>query len=333
LKDHKGFDESFKKNVKIYKTYKELFGKEYDRDKFIEQIRRLPLNRIFDILSQLLSYEVGDEKINSIVAQCYKKYIDLLEPNNSYRAKVYINSGEFLYSHQSLLNLWKWLLVYGSRSKLQQSIDLEKGIFSVIYFSQIIGDYESELALKHASYYMFQNALFNSSEDIATLFGRALRIYTEVARDKSLFKKKEYIDFNTDFETFYSYSIKEHIAILFAIMSRFLKSKSTPVTTEWRTNFEKYFSESPAYDKAMEIVNSLSASLDEYSEWAKESIDKIWDFRLFQEKPLFLFPDGNYLPISKKYLLDQFFDGLFYKIQDAPKILFLITMKEQGYQY
>ena len=294
-----------------------MFGKKYNKDKFIEQIRQLPLNGIFDILSQLLFYEVKDKKINSKVTQYYKKYIDLLEPNNSYRAKIYMDSGNFFYSHQSLLNLWKWLLAYGDKSKLQQSIDFGKGIFGVIYFSQIIGDYESESAFNHVSYYMFQNALFNSSEDPLTLFGRALRIYTDIARDRSLFKEKEYVDFNTDFESFYGYSIKEYIAVLFAIMSHFLKSKSDPITTKWRTNFEKYFSESIISDKALKIVSSLSASFDEYSEWAKESVNKIWDFRLFQEKPLLLLPDGNYLPISKNYLLNQLFDGLFYKIQAA----------------
>jgi len=258
-------DDNFKKYIKTYCTYKDLFGKKYDKARLIKFIKNLPLNGIFDILSQLAFIDYNDRASNEEVTEYYIKHIDLFEESNTTDAKEYMQGVSqkqqmFIYSPQSLLTVWKWLLAYGDEKRLNESIDLEKEVCIAIYLSQIVSDYNKTTS---AEYELFRNAVFNSTINLKNAISRANFIYIDIAQKKELFNKKEYIDFNDDFKSFYKYSLEEYMEILLPIASGYI-SKANGVHTGWKMNFKKYFSKSLFSEKAEKVVELLSANFEEY---------------------------------------------------------------------
>jgi hypothetical protein len=310
--------ENLKKYVRIYATYKDLFGKKYDKNKLIKFIQGLPLDGIFDILSQIAFHTLNDEKINEVIAKNYIKFIDSVHKGNNSSAKKHMEDAsqkEVLYSPQGLLAVWKWLLAYGNKENLTKSITPDIGIFLAIYLCQIVSDYlYDENTTIPVEYEMFRNAAFNSGMDLRSAIARTSSIYFDLAQNKTLFNEKEYIDFNKDFNSHYGYTLKEYLAIILGVSSLYI-SETKEIHSGWRRDLKETFSKSALAKKVEDIIKSISTDFNESSKWAKETLEEPWNFTLFQERPLFLLPDRTSFPIVPKLLYEQFFNSLFYKIR------------------
>jgi len=312
--------ENFQKYTKYYLTYKSLFGKRYNKEKFINLIQTLPLNGIFDILSQLAFHEPDNERNDKLIVEHYVKFIDSVERGDNSSAKSTLKMHEpdgFIYSLQGLLTTWKWLLAHGNINNLSKNIDLDGGIFSAIYLCQIVSDYLYDENTKvPVEYELFRNAAFNSNVNVLSAVARASYIYIDFSQNRSLFNEKEYVDFNKDFKSYYGYTLKEDIAIILGILSQYVNKATLPIHTSWRANLKEAFSESILADKAKNVIESMSTNFSGSNKWAKETLEEPWNFTLFQKKPLFLLPDGTSFPIAPKLLYEKFFNSLFHKIRN-----------------
>ena len=67
-------DYNFKKYIKTYSTYKDLFGIKYDKSKLVKLIGSLSLNGTFDILSQPSFVSHTDTASNKQIADLYQTY-------------------------------------------------------------------------------------------------------------------------------------------------------------------------------------------------------------------------------------------------------------------
>lgn len=219
-----------------------------------------------------------------------------------------------LYSPQGLLSLWKWLLAYGDKNKLPEYINIDKGIFEVIYLCLIVSDYLYEKDPENIKYEMVRNKAFNKEEDILASIARSKHIYIDLARNKDLYIPEEYVDFNLKFKDTYGYSLEEHFSIIVGIMASFHK-KEDFIEGNWTSNFTKYFSTTKLTRISFNIVDSLTAEFDELTDWSKENIDNPWSFIKFRKKPLFKIDKNTVLPISNKLFKEQLFEGVFHKIR------------------
>jgi len=77
------------------------------------------------------------------------------------------------------------------------------------------------------------------------------------------------------------YSIEDYLTCIITLCLSYLNPKRGMVTDS------RFFKESSLKDKAYYILKPLMFSFEEGKEWAKQTIDKPWDFTLFQKKPFF----------------------------------------------
>jgi hypothetical protein len=298
--------------IEVYATYSDIFGKTFDKEKLISMIYDLPLGGVINILSKLNARERSDAEIRS-------SFISFLKTNPNADYIIPRLEGRTLYTSQGLLSMWKWLLSYGDFNKINEWVDPDQGIFIVLYLHLILGDYlyssESEENDDEIIYELFSNLNFNSELDVYSAFGRACVIYDEIAKDTSNFTTKEYMDINFAFENKYGYSIKEYLACLFSIVATFDAAKQNIQSSGARDiNYFKKFSENVRIE---EIMEQLSVNINDARDWSITSVDNSWNFQLFKEKPLIKLNNGFYLPFSLRFLHEQVYSQLFFKIREC----------------
>ncbi|WP_338542779.1 hypothetical protein [Paenibacillus tundrae] len=298
--------------IEVYATYSDIFGEKFDKDKLISMIYDLPLGGVINILSMLNARERSDTEIRARFYSFLKN-----SPNADYIIQGL--EGRTLYTSQGLLSIWKWLLTYGDFNKMNEWVDPDQGIFIVLYLHLILGDYlyssESEENDDAIIYELFSNLNFNSQLDVYSAFGRACVIYDEIAKDTSNFSTNEYMDINLAFENKYGYSIKEYLACLFSIVATFDVAKQKIQSSGARDiNYFKQFSNNVRID---EIMEQLSVNINNAREWSIKNVENSWNFQLFKEKPLIKLNNGFYLPFSLRFLHEQVYSQLFFKIREC----------------
>ncbi|WP_141305203.1 MULTISPECIES: hypothetical protein [unclassified Neomoorella] len=295
------------KYVKIYATFSDLFGRKFDKQELISFIKSLPLGGLLNILSQITSLPLNDNRIR----EHFISFIESIDENNHVAIRDRLQN-RMLYSHQGLLTVWKWLLAYGDKNKLGSGVEIRRGINILIYLCLIVSDYlyESDGNPVNIEYEMLRNAAFNSQQDMYSSIGRAAYVYIELAQNKLLFNEKEYVDFNTEFNKHYGCTLEEYLAAVCALFALFM-NKDYEIRPVWSKNLEEVFSKTAL---SKDIIKPLLVEFDDASEWARQTLDSPWNFLLFKDKPLLLIDKKIFLPIMVKFVQEQVFIGLFHKI-------------------
>lgn len=65
------------------------------------------------------------------------------------------------------------------------------------------------------------------------------------------------------------------------------------------------------------VIRNQAGTLAEYKEWCESSIDEMWDFKGFLEKPFIKTPAGKTLSLSELTLKNSFFENLFWNIRNC----------------
>ncbi|NOU72533.1 hypothetical protein GC098_14035 [Paenibacillus sp. LMG 31458] len=299
------------KYIGTYATYSDIFGYKYNQDKLIELIKEVPLGGVLNVLSQLNSIPGNDKTIRSN----FFNHLHEVAPELEFVEKKV--APHFLYSGQGLLAVWKWLLAHGDMKKLDDEILIVNAINTIVYLNLLISDYlyDEKVDVERLKYDMFSNAVFNSESDFRNSLARAALMFDEIAGDSSYFNPKEYLDIKKAFLDHYGYSIKEYLSVVFALFAGFMKSKNE-VIPEWnRAN--DYFSASKIPTIANSILEELSMTISEGSTWSKDTLDETWNYTKFRQKPILKLENGTFFPINIKYLYEQVFDELYFKIRQA----------------
>lgn len=303
------------KNIQVYSTYSDLFGRLYDIEELKGWIVDLPMGGMLTVLSQMNFIDRNDNRIKN-------QFIRFLSDSSSVDFKKLSKKLEdqVLYAPQGLLSVWKWILAYGDANKITQEVEIDRGTFLVIYLNLIVSDYQYidyTEDFEKIYYDLFTNMAFNSNHDIGSSLTRAALIYDYIAKNPEFFEKNEYMDINGEFEKKYGFSILEYLAIVEGIYASFQKGENTIDPNFARG--EDYFSKFKNYDNVKMVLNELSMTVEEAKNWAQMHINEPWNFSKFKQKPLIKLPNGFYLPISLKLLEEQAFAELFYKIRHCYK--------------
>ncbi|MNB77501.1 hypothetical protein D3C75_241870 [compost metagenome] len=298
-------------NIQVYSTYSDLFGRMYDTEELKGWLVDLPMGGLLTVLSQMNFIDRDDKRIK-------KQFIHFLCDNTSGDVKLMTRKleNQVLYAPQGLLSVWKWILAYGDLSKITQEVEIDRGTFLVVYLNLIVSDYQyidHTEDIEKLYYDLFTNMAFNSNHDIGSSLTRAALIYDYIAKNSDFFEKNEYMDINGEFEKKYGFSILEYLAIVQGIYASFQKEKNT-IDPRFARG-EDYFSKFKNHENIQLVLNELSMTLEEARNWALMHINEPWNFTKFKQKPLILLPNGYYIPISLKFLEEQAFAELFYKIR------------------
>jgi hypothetical protein len=208
------------KYLRSYIHYSCIFGKKYEKAEFIRRIKELPqIGGFLVIVSQLLSNPSCNEDL--VIRENFIEFLSSLDEHNYFDIREKI-AGHYIYTPQSLLTVWKWLLAYGDLTKLEGSVDRINGLNAVLYFCIIVSDFLNEsIDIENLKYELIQNGNFNNYQDNVAEIARTIWIYDYLAKDKTLYEEKEYIDINKEFKSKYGYEIKQYISYLYGIIFSF----------------------------------------------------------------------------------------------------------------
>lgn len=314
------------KHMGILASYSELIGHKKSKQEIKELVNQMPLLSSYISLSQL-STEVYDEKefrnyfremcLNFINEGFKNEPPPNIVSNQVYEAllqKLDSLKNTVVFSSQSILNIWKWLLAYGNKEKLDQLQEARLNIPSLCYLSLMTNDYlftfNNDIEKIYAE--LFSNLVFNHHTSVNNDISRTFLIYSQIAQDKSLFNN-DFLDINNDFHNKYGYTIKQYLAVVFGLIASFLKPNV--LGANWIKDIDEIYSISNLKDIAKEIISSLTIDINSISTWSKNEIDSFWNFQKFREKPLLMVNDKQFLPFSLRLLEDQLFSGLFHKVR------------------
>ncbi|MBN9653624.1 hypothetical protein J0K78_05030 [Halobacillus sp. GSS1] len=312
------------KYVGILSTYSHIFGEKKRKEDIVRLIQEMPSLTSFVLLSQISTDNYNENELKHKLKNLYLNKLHEIIEREKNPSMISIKSRNKLIKNiekldetvtfppQSILNLWKWFLVYGRKDKLKSAIT-DTNIAALVNLSLMTNDYLYLGNKSKESLYaeVFSNYVFNHEENPLNTISRTFAIYTVIANDLS--NSKNYLDVNNDFVIKYGYSIKEHIAVIFGLIAIFMSPKV--LGEQWIQNIESTFSKSHLHETSKEIVSSLIVNIDEASKWASQNIDTPWNFQKFREKPLLLVNKNEYLPFSQKLLKEQLFSGLFHKVR------------------
>lgn len=119
----------------------------------------------------------------------------------------------------------------------------------------------------------------------------------------------------------YSISIQEYIEAIYIIgkckfENNFNGIKETENLSEYSMLMSSDFIDNQeSKEKVEKVLQILSFDYIEGKEWSIKTRDKDLDFSLFQEKPMYKLDNNIYVPITRKFIDDQTFNSLIYKIR------------------
>lgn len=315
-------------NVGVLATYSEFTGKKKTMEEIKDLVNQMALLSSFVLLSQISTGVYDESKLKETFRQISLRFLNQGFKNNPpskiVSDEVYKEVIKRLdtikttkaFSPQSILNMWKWLLAYGNKERLNDLQDSETNVSALCYISLMTNDYLYQGSSSNEELYaeLFSNYVFNHHENTYNAISRTFLIYTQIAQDRELYDKG-FLDINADFYQKYKYSIRQHLAIVFGITAVFLEPDK--FGEKWIQNIDNLFSNSKLNDIAKDIITSLKIDIEEASIWAEQKIESPWNFQKIREQPLLMINDKEFLPFSLRLLEEQLFAGLFHKVRHA----------------
>lgn len=297
------------RQIQVYTTYSEITGRKYDISRLPAMVRGLPFVAVLSTLSQLTSLDPNDPEVTRSFSRALASAGTSPEAMQTGRRN--------LYSFQGILAAWKWMLAYGEPGNPSDHTSVETALNAAVLLILIVSDLLQEQEIPKdipIGYALIRNAVFNSSQSISLMIGRAYLVYIKLAGQSDLFNKKEYLDIDADFRAKYGYNLTTYLAGLFALYSQLTVSHSA-IRSDWGIDPAKILSPTPLKDVSRGLILPLSFDLAEGRPWALRELDSPWDFSLIQEKPFFLVSETHAIPVSMGHLNYQFFAEVFYRLR------------------
>ncbi len=288
-------------------TYSELYSCEViEQDRIIGKIKTLNPYKMLYIGAFLLNHQKNYINMK-------KAYIDFLERIGLIKSAMYL-SNVYLYSLQGVLYTTKWILANGdfNNSNIIPINEIDAlDMHSFLTLQLMIADYLPK-ELSSQLCYMHKNLILNQKRNCKNDISRAFYIYSELARKVEDYNSNEYLDFNSEFEEKYNYSIETYLSVAFMLLD--LHISDDPKYPEFElNNFIKNLSD---VKTAKKIIVEMSSDIKTIINNAKLHYLDSWDFRLFNDNALLNLNDELYLSLSDKFIINRFFEGLYFNIRN-----------------
>lgn len=297
-----------KDNVSIIEvaTKDTIFGSGVSSKKeIIDRIQNNDRRKILISIGYLLN--------NINLEYVYRKRMAVSKPYRLEIRKQFMHY--MLYSKQGLLLLAKWVVCYGIEKDYDFNIEIDDSIIDeTLWLQLMLADYLQSDDIYSNISYLFKNFSLNSKRNIKNDIARSYRIFAELSRQKELYKAKEYVDIYKDYSSEYKHTITEYLSVLFPILCIHIQKsddKKAPVI-----NVKSFSENIKARDVFLEVLKSKTSSIDELKEWCETTIDNTWDYSQLLTKPFISLGGQFILWLHEDFIINQFFESLFYKIRE-----------------
>lgn len=326
-----------RKNAFAFLTFEDLFGRKSDYNELEQKIERQDnIAYMLPLLSQLASLRPNSNDYALIVSD-FMKYLDFLMKRELDSAKeLYpefdvaagmkeiqrrfknVMRERVFSSPQVSMFLMKHLMVLGSFDSDKEIVDSRLDYIETITMLLMTADHTSPPSINGILVEVFRSYMFYSMSELGTHLSRTLYIYCDLARKEELFGN-EFVNINKKFEEQFGCSVEDYIFILFAMYVLFQKKllDKSQLTYNWFQDVDFTFKQTKLTEVANDIVKSISFTFEEANEELKETYKNPWEFKFFMEKPLFKFKDEAVFPVNMKFLEDNFYEGLFWKMRSC----------------
>lgn len=293
-------------DLKAIATYNSIFESEiYSHEQIIRRIRCLDQRSCLVCIGYLLNnFEIGTEiKANFLARSYYKDSI-----NDRFQEYE-------LYSKQGLLYLAKWIIAYGIETCEEDYVIINEGLIDkVIIIQMMTADYLPSSNIKSIESYLFKNVAINYRRNIKNDLARAYRMFTVLSQQRELYCENEYINFYEDYKIKYGQSINDYLALFFPMIRLHFSDRANECPI---LNIEKFSKKMKKQNEFFKLVKGKSHSIPELIAWCEGTIDNTWDYSQFFIKPFIYLGDGWVLSLHEDFVINQCFEGLFYRIREV----------------
>ncbi|MFR1380583.1 MAG: hypothetical protein ACLSTJ_16695 [Clostridium neonatale] len=289
------------KHSKILAVYSDIYNcNQVEKDRIIKEIKKLNIRNSLIIIKMLLS----DLNTQYYYQKIYwYKYRNNIKDSKNYYSKL-------LFSRQGLWFTTKWILAYGQRG-IKENISIIDDTLKLLHIQIMIADYLDKSEINPLNY-IHKNFYINSERNVFNDIARTAHIYYELAKQKEAYDPKEYIDINEKFNHKYGYTIKEYLSVIFAFYYFNIGKNRYKIM-----NKNNFFKNVVIKEKVNKIINEISKKYFDYKNWALKTINNSWDYEELIKYPLIQLDLELYVSIDKKFIENEFFEGLYYKIVDV----------------
>lgn len=170
------------------------------------------------------------------------------------------------------------------------------------------------------SNFLYGTYHINNDHNVANEFARSYYILEKIGKKSEDFPediRAEYKDYWTAFKERYGYSMTEFLYSLFwELRKYYARDYYLTYSSSWE-DIGAIYKESAMRLIAPMVIRNQAGTLAEYKEWCESSIDEMWDFKGFLEKPFIKTPAGKTLSLSELTLKNSFFENLFWNIRNC----------------
>lgn len=285
---------------KMINTYSYIYKhRAVSKDKIIEMIEKLDVRESLAIIRMLL---------NDINRQYYYKMVYFYKNKGEIRNTDYFEN--LLFSKQGLWYTAKWLLAHGNFYNTNK-LSIINNTMEVLHIQLMVVDYLDSNEINPLRY-IYKNLHLNNSRNIVNDVSRAVYLYSELSEQKDLYEINEYVDINFLFNKKYGYTIKEYISMIFSLYYFHIDGNGYKIMDK-----KSYIKDIKNKEKLSIVIDEISHKYYEYSKWAKESLGNSWDYEEFVKYPMIQIYEGLYISLDEKFIVNKFFESLYYKIVDV----------------
>lgn len=327
-------------NVKLeyILTYSELYGNTVAQEECDGEISQVNMNKAISIICELISLRNAkifcSPNIWGIVFQTKLPFEsslkllyleiekDALSDDSRKLIDPFNSKNKHIISLQGLLLLMKRVLVFGKRDTMEVKnyTIIKEDYVQIIKWGLITSqrlDYSyADIDIQH---YIYANYHTGYVKNPANSFLRTYYMFENLLRHPELFEediRKEYRDYNANFEEKYSYSIMEYLSVLFWNLRIYHPEQTCLSYGNCFCDIGQVYDNTNLRDIANPIIKELASTVDNLYDWSFLTLDSWWDFDEFLRKP-FILVDNEYISISDTTLCNVFMEKLYGKIIDC----------------
>lgn len=236
-----------------------------------------------------------------------------------------LRKDKHIISLQMLLILLKKVIIYGDYSTLEKD-DYKISIddYSTIVKLQLLVDEEFDQQFDEdavdMNHFVYGTFHVNYDRNVASEFLRSYYIFERLTKGKNIFDidvQKEYRNYYAAFYEKYGYTPTQYLSLLFWELSGYYPPKNALIYNNIWRNIEKIYGKTGMREVGGAVISDLSQKVIDYQPWAKETENRMWDFRGFIGFPFLNDSRGNYISISEYTLKNTFFEKLFWMVKEC----------------
>lgn len=317
--------------MELLLRYNDFYGDKVERPNLQEEIKKLNMNKAISIICELIAVRNKKIKVDFELLHGDMQFpfetslkVMLLKLKPEDMNAPILQSNIHIISLQMLLNLLKYVIVYGDKDTINDSKyeitfeDYKKIIDLQLLVTESYDKQFEEFCEKDKAHFIYANYHVNNKKNDANAVARAYYMFEKVLKNPECLDddvKNEYKDYGGEFDKKYGYTIFDYISFAFSELTPYFEDGRLYHSSMWR-NINVVYKSTKFFECSKKVMNDLSIMPLDLVEWATEAKSNMWDFSKFYSAPFFNV-SNQYISISDFTLDNALFENLFWRIREC----------------